>query len=275
MGNATSIQWTDRTWNPWQGCTKVSPGCAHCYMFRDHERFGKSALAGVVRRSAPATFNAPLKWERDLLAQARGAQIAPQRVFTCSWSDWFHEDADGWRDDAWAIIRQTPHLTYQILTKRPECIADHLPADWGRGYPNVWLGVSAEYQRQANERIPLLLNIPAVVRFVSAEPLLGRIDLFSVPGHPLGCDGLFGCEPRLRWVIVGGESGGREARPLDLSWIGQIVEDGHVPPIAIFVKQLGSVWAREHRAKDWHGGDWDEWSADLRVRQFPDVEAPR
>src|SRR5262245_51616833 len=77
VGTTTAIQWTDRTWNAWQGCTKVSPGCAHCYMFRDHERYGKADLAGVVRRSSPATFNAPLKWERDLTSQARGASITP------------------------------------------------------------------------------------------------------------------------------------------------------------------------------------------------------
>jgi protein gp37 len=273
MGNATSIQWTDRTWNPWQGCTKVSPGCAHCYMFRDHERYGKGALAGVVRRSAPVTFNAPLKWERDLLAQARGAQIAPQRVFTCSWSDWFHEDADGWRDDAWAIIRQTPHLTYQILTKRSERIANHLPTDWGAGYPNVWLGVSGEYQRQVVERSNALAMIPARVRFMSLEPLLGPISYFSAENLDA-----------FHWLIIGGESGGKEARRFDPEWARQLIhaarEDGPWRasigrPVAIFVKQLGSVWAREHRAKDWHGGDWDEWPADLRVRQFPDVEAPR
>lgn len=292
MGSLTSIQWTDRSWNPWQGCTKVSPGCAHCYMFRDHERYGKGALASVVRRSAPATFNAPLKWEREAV-NTRGLTPEPVRVFTCSWSDWFHEAADEWRADAWAIVRQTPHLTYQILTKRPERIAAALPPDWGAtGYPNVWLGVSAEYQRQANERIPLLLRVPAVVRFVSAEPLLGPIDLRSIPyrgdtdylldvlsgtyrlgpndateGTPF-CFGLASLG-RIHWVIIGGESGGKEARRFAPKWAASLIEQCLHTRAAPFLKQLGSVWAREHHAKDWHGGLMEEWPEDLRVRQFP------
>src|SRR5215472_9745754 len=128
MGGATGIEWTDATWNPWMGCRKVSPACAHCYMFSDQRRYGHDP--GVIRRSK-TTFDAPLRWPTE-----------EKLVFTCSWSDWFIEDADEWRPEAWEVIRQTPHLTYQILTKRPELIADRLPADWGRGWPNVWLGVS-------------------------------------------------------------------------------------------------------------------------------------
>ncbi len=134
MGEITGIGWTDATWNPWYGCSKVSPGCAHCYMFRDMKRYGSDPE--VVTRSK-TKFDEPRKWK------------TPRRVFTCSWSDWFHEGADAWRAEAWAIVRDTPHLTYQILTKRPERIADHLPPDWGEGYPNVWLGTSVENQRFA------------------------------------------------------------------------------------------------------------------------------
>lgn len=248
MGSNSAIQWTTHTWNPWRGCTKVSPGCAHCYMYRDQIRYGRNP-AEVVR-SADATFFRPLrdrKWQ------------AGDRVFTCSWSDFFHEDADPWREEAWEIIRQTPHLTYQILTKRPERIKDHLPRDWGEdGYDNVWLGVSAEYHRQAAERIPRLVAVPAAAYFVSAEPLLGRLDLHRVPDADL-----------IDWWIVGGESGGREARPLDLAWVHEVVAFARQELAAPFVKQLGTVWAREHKAKDWHGGDWSEWPDDLRVREFP------
>src|SRR3990172_778380 len=127
MGKITGISWTDATYNPWYGCLKVSPGCKQCYMYRDMERYGKDPK--VVTRAKPATFNSPLKWTE------------PQRVFTCSWSDYFIEQADEWRDEAWDIIRRTPHLTYQILTKRPENIFDRLPADWGNGWPNVFLSV--------------------------------------------------------------------------------------------------------------------------------------
>src|SRR3990167_2289790 len=117
MGERTAIEWTDATWNPWRGCTKVSPGCASCYMFRDQERYGHDP--SVVVRAAPSTFEAPLIWERKLLDKLPDSGLAkpPARmlVFTCSWSDWFHADADPWREEAWAIIHDTPHLTYQIL----------------------------------------------------------------------------------------------------------------------------------------------------------------
>src|SRR5215210_1625773 len=164
MGVASSISWTSATWNPWRGCTKVSPGCAHCYMFREQRRFGRDAA--TVVRAADATFYAPLRarhWRR----------LAPgSRVFTCSWSDWFHEHADPWQDEAWDIIRQRPDLIWQILTKRPERIADCLPADWGERWPHVWLGVSIENRRWVH-RAELLRRAPTGVRFVSAEPLLG------------------------------------------------------------------------------------------------------
>ena len=113
MAENSKIQWTDHTWNPWQGCRKVSPGCLNCYMYRDKKRYGQDPA--TVVRSKPPTFNKPLKWHD------------PAKVFVCSWSDFFIEDADEWRDDAWEIMRRTPHLTYQILTKRPRNIKDRLP----------------------------------------------------------------------------------------------------------------------------------------------------
>ena len=122
MGDSTLIAWSQRTWNPWRGCTKISPGCAHCYMFSAQERFGRDP-AVVVRTG---TWGQPLKWERQAAAAGR-----LERVFTCSWSDWFHADADDWRDEAWAVIKRCPHLQFQILTKRQERIVAHLPADWG------------------------------------------------------------------------------------------------------------------------------------------------
>ena len=115
MAESTGIGWTDATWNPWYGCTKVSPGCAHCYMFREQIRYGRDPE--VVTRSK-TKFADPLKWTKGRM------------IFTCSWSDWFHPAADAWRPEAWEIIKRTPHHTYQILTKRPERIADNLPDDW-------------------------------------------------------------------------------------------------------------------------------------------------
>src|SRR2546425_12201725 len=114
MGENTNISWTNHTWNPWQGCRKVSPGCKHCYAERlVEDRMGRDFKE--IRRSSLTTFNTPLRWKEKAF------------VFTCSISDFFIEEADAWRDEAWEIIRQTPYLTYQILTKRPERIEEHLP----------------------------------------------------------------------------------------------------------------------------------------------------
>lgn len=200
------------TWNPWHGCTKVSAGCDNCYMFRDKQRYGQDPEVVVRSKS---TFTDPLKWQRKGVTGL---------VFTCSWSDWFHIDADAWRDEAWAIIKQTPHLTYQILTKRPGRIARHLPADWGDGYPNVWLGISVETHMQRH-RITVLQDTPARVRFISAEPLIG--------GYPLA-----GWLDGIHWVIDGGESG-PDARPADLDWFRQHRDECRVRGIAYFLKQLG------------------------------------
>lgn len=213
MGRETAIAWTNRTWNPWHGCTKVSPGCAHCYMFRDKARYGQDPE--VVQRSK-TTFRDPLKWKESAL------------VFTCSWSDFFHEAADDWRADAWAIVRATPHLTYQVLTKRPERIAAHLPSDWGDGYHNVWLGTSIENQRWV-ARLDALLDVPAVVHFLSCEPLLGPVDLWLRNRVPLECPD---------WVIVGGESGA-DARPMELDWARRIRDECADHGVAFFLKQLG------------------------------------
>src|SRR5262245_9143736 len=139
MGERTAIAWTatvdpdgtvtpGATWNPCYGCHKVSPGCARCYMDRWAGRAGHDP--GVVKRAAPSTLTAPLRWRE------------PRPIFTCSLSDFFVAEADPWRGQAWEIIRATPRHTYLILTKRAERIADQLPADWGDGWPNVWLGVS-------------------------------------------------------------------------------------------------------------------------------------
>jgi protein gp37 len=210
MGSSSRIEWTDATWNPWMGCAKVSPGCAHCYMFTDQRRYGTDPA--VVRRSK-TRFDEPLRWKAALL------------VFTCSWSDWFIPAADGWRDEAWDVIRRTPHLTYQILTKRPELIADRLPADWGSGWPNVWLGTSIENRRFV-QRADVLREAPATVRFISAEPLLGPLAGLRLE--------------HIDWLIAGGESGPR-ARRCDPDWVRQLRDRCQAEGVAFFFKQWGSV----------------------------------
>src|SRR3989304_2817859 len=188
MGEVTKISWTTHTWNPWQGCRKVSPGCKNCYAEALVEkRMGPKF--SEIRRSSPMTFNAPLKWEADLLKRP-DLPIGKSFVFACSISDFFIGEADAWRDEAWEIIRRTPHLTYQILTKRPDRISEHLPKTcfkcgggvsshhdsrglplwkYGSGHepqmykpwPNVWLGTSVETQQFAEKRIPILTSVPA------------------------------------------------------------------------------------------------------------------
>jgi protein gp37 len=305
VGEQTAISWTNKTWNPWQGCHKVSPGCAHCYMFAEKVRYGQDPA--TVVRSKPPTFNAPLKWTE------------PALVFTCSWSDFFIEEADAWRADAWEIIRATPHLTYQILTKRPERIAARLPADWGEGYPNVWLGVTDEGVEAGPSawarRISILLGTPAAVRFLSIEPLLEVPDLRCAPWTSSNrgfVDALTGetefegvrgrphaaapVRP-LDWVIVGGESGPR-ARPCHVDSMRLIVRWCREAGVPVFVKQLGALpvmgkdaWRAAHPTpllsaaladlapagtvalalRDRKGGNPEEWPADLRVRQWPEV----
>lgn len=259
MGDKSAIEWTEATWNPWQGCHKVSPGCKHCYMYREKKQYGQNPA--VVIRSKPHTFSMPLRLKD------------PARVFTCSWSDFFIEEADGWRDEAWEIIRSTPHLTYQVLTKRPERMAGRLP--WHRRlehtagvsfvtedpWPNVWLGVSVEDQATADERIPLLLQTPAAVRWVSYEPALGPVDLSALDGgggyryNALCAGPPFGHYEggtRVDWIVVGGESG-PGARPFDLAWTRQTIEQGRAAGVPVFVKQLGGQprgWCRWRSHRD-------------------------
>lgn len=241
----TSIQWTDYSWNPWQGCAKVSEGCKFCYMFREQTRYKKDPTN--IHRSADTTFNKPLSIK------------TPARVFTCSWSDFFIKEADQWRDDAWEIIRKTPHITYQILTKRIERVADCLPDDWWEkgGYDNVWLMTTVENQKRADERIPILKQIPAKLRGLSVEPLLEYVDLSPYFGAPTQNGGI-------GWVIVGGESGNDTGewryRPCQIQWIQKVVTDCQRFNVLFFVKQLGTYLAKAYQFKDRTGGDIAEWN---------------
>jgi protein gp37 len=268
MGDVSIIEWTDSTWNPWRGCDKVSPGCADCYMFRDQRRYGRDPE--VVVRAADGTFFAPIrsrKWEREREAAitARGRHF----VFTCSWSDWFHETADPWREEAWEIIRETPRSIYQILTKRPERILDHLPDDWGDGYPNVWMGTTIE-NRAFVGRADLLRAVPAAVRFVSAEPLLGPLVFYGSDGQ--GEDWVDGLSlDGIDWIIVGGESGGRPGRALvdefgpksaAKEWITDLRDEAAASGTAFFFKQWGGRTPKAGgRLLD--GREWNEMPAAL------------
>lgn len=290
MGESTAIEWTDATWNPWRGCDKVSPGCAHCYMFRDQRRYGKDPE--TVVRAADPTFTAPfsVKWRGKAL-QIEMDEERRMRVFTCSWSDFFHPAADGlWRTQAWALIRQLPQYDFQILTKRPERIAGHLPDDWGDGYPNVWLGVSIENRRFVH-RADLLREVPAAVRFISAEPLLGPLLCELTGREPFdGCDdcgaagpeyelaGRLYCErcserhsldlTRIDWLIVGGESGPGH-RPMHPQWVRDLRDacdpgGGWEPTTTFFFKQWGGP-RPDSNGRELDGRTWSEFPASAGV----------
>lgn len=227
MGEKTGIEWTTSSWNPWYGCRKISPACAHCYAEREMTRYGKDF--NTVTRAKDATFFAPLKWKE------------PRKVFTCSWSDFFIEEADPWRAEAWNVILQTPQHTYQVLTKRPDRIGKS-NLQWPE---HIWLGVSVETTRQYH-RIDSLRNIPAQTRFLSMEPLLSWPQFMCLGG--------------IHWVIVGTESG-PDARPTDYDWIRRVRDNCKAQGIAFFVKQLTTP-----------GGikiPFENWPEDLRIREFP------
>lgn len=270
MADHSKIQWTEASWNPWHGCIKVSAGCKYCYMYRDKEKYGQDP---TTAQRSKTKFNDPLKWKE------------PKIIFTCSWSDWFIDLADEWRDEAWAIIKATPQHTYQILTKRPERILGHLPDDWGNGYTNVWIGVSVENQAAANERIPLLLEVPAAVRFLSCEPLLSNVkisdwfyprELIGMTVSNLDETKYSSLEQEIHWVIVGGESGNEigkyRYRPSELQWYYDIINQCIEAGVPVFVKQLGTHLSKQLGLKDRHGGNIDEFPAGLQIRQFPKTQ---
>lgn len=186
-------------------------------MFRDQARYGRDP--GEVVRTK--TWRDPFRWQKK--AEAAGRR---DRVFTCSWSDWFHADADAWRPEAWDVVRRCPNLVFQILTKRPERVRDHLPPDWGAGYDNVWLGVSVENNDSVG-RADVLRQVPARTRWVCAEPLLG-------PVPDLNLDGI-------HWVVAGGESG-PGWRPMDVQWARDLRDKCVAAAVPFYFKQSNGTY---------------------------------
>ena len=265
MSTATKIEWTDHTFNPWWGCSRVSSACRFCYADRDARRYGHELWRrhGPRRILSEQNWERPLKWNRD--AERAGVS---EKVFCASMADVFedHPDLGEPRKRLWGLVEGTPWLRWQLLTKRPENVAGMVP--WGKDWPSwVWLGVSAENQRWADTRIPVLLELPARTKFISAEPLLGPIDLrfdHECEGPPH-----WACPPMADWLIIGGESGGR-ARPMEIDWARDLLAQCRKPVVSTvpFVKQLGAVLGRELGAGP-KGGDMGRWPDDLRIREFP------
>lgn len=255
MAERTAIQWTDATFNPWWGCERVSPACAHCYADTLARRYGHALWesGGPRRFLSDKHWRQPLRWNRR--AEERGIRL---RVFCASMADVFEDRAEleRWRLRLWALIEQTPLLEWQLLTKRPENVASMVTwrgADWPG---NVWLGTSVENSRHTF-RVEILRELPAPVRFISAEPLLGSLFLNGKPNHrPLDLDGI-------DWVIAGGESGPRH-RPLDLDWVRELRDACVDVGVPFFYKQQGGRTAKSGgRLLD--GRTWDEFpSAPVR-----------
>ena len=255
MSEKTSIQWTDATWNIARGCTKVNDDCKFCYMYRDS--FDSSRYNPLKVTRTKTVFTLPLKIKE------------PSKIFTSSLTDFFHEDIDSFRDEAWDIIRRCPQHTFQILTKRPERIRECLPKDWFDGYENVWLGVSAGRQENYDKMYWEFFDTPARIKFLSLEPLHGKILLQGLEGQ---------WDPWARvfdWVIIGGESGNDTGkyryRPCELQWIESLVTQCKDNNVLVFVKQLGTHLAKEMKMSERHGGNIEEFPKHLQIREFPNV----
>ncbi|MFW2227765.1 MULTISPECIES: phage Gp37/Gp68 family protein [Rhizobium] len=232
----TQIEWTDATWNPVAGCTIVSAGCTNCYAMEMARRLdamkidkyvgltrrsGKRVVwKGIVREDREA-LQIPLKWKK------------PRKIFVNSMSDLFHEGVtDDFISDVWDIMKQTPYHHYQILTKRPERMADFLNGREMQILPNVWLGTSVENAEVAG-RISALRSVPAAIRFISFEPLIGSVGNVDLNG--------------IHWAIVGGESG-HAARPIRENWIDEIYEQCQDADTAFFFKQWGT-WGKDNKRR--------------------------
>ena len=212
----TKIRWSEMTWNPVTGCTKVSPGCDNCYAERlaEQRRGTRAFPVGFDLQLRPHKVRDPIKWKE------------PQRVFVNSMSDLFHKDIpDQYLKDIWDTMLEADHHVYQILTKRAHRMGHKIKELSLALEPHIWLGTSVENQKLADSRIPALLEIGSAVPWISAEPLLGPVDLTQYLG-PAG----------LKWVVVGGESGpGR--RPMDYDWARAIRDDCQLADVPLFYKQ--------------------------------------
>ena len=318
MADKSKIAWTDATWNPVSGCSKVSEGCRNCYAERDWPRLSKLVPAYAGRNFEnvvchPERLDQPLRWKR------------PRKIFVNSMSDLFHPDVpEGFIDRVFAIMALCPQHTFQILTKRPERMNRywrHLEdeeldriltredmvmstPEWppngftdgpSPDFSNIWFGVSIENQETADERIPILLKTPVergAKRWVSIEPMIGRIVLEEVPVGmfgPLRWKGRPESLPRIDWVVLGGESG-PNARVMEVEWIRRIKYECENAGVPLFIKQLGAaysdpvdgiagagckiseeaIYLLKRRLKHRSGADMEEWPKDLLVREYPE-----
>ena len=243
MAKQTGIAWCKSTFNPWIGCQKTGPGCDNCYaealdarrIFQGEIHFGPRAPR---LRTSDSNWNQVRRWNR----QAQDAEFAGQKgfwpVFCASLADIFDNEVDpSWRADFWALVKECSNLTFLVLTKRIGNAAKMLPADWGDGYPNVWIGATVVNQDEADRDIPRLLALPAAKRFLSMEPLLGSVDLVT-QGWLEKTDCMGAPKPGLDWVIAGGESTD-EARPMHPVWAESLHQQCGMAGVPFLFKQWG------------------------------------
>lgn len=259
MSAHSSIAWTDASWNCVVGCSKVSAGCLNCYAetldrrFRYHQegqpyRPWTHPNAPYNVRVFQERLNDPLRWRK------------PRMIFVNSRSDFFHEAVPTYfREWMWNVMKKADRHVFQILTKRPENVASMLPPDWGpNGYPNVWLGVSGETIDTIEERRHRLFQVPAAVRFLSAEPWLGTNVRSELCPNGDTVDFYIGLLGAFSWIIVGGESG-PHARPMDLETVRMMRDACVSMRVPFFLKQLGGhPDARSHEKAVLDGRTWTE-----------------
>ena len=270
MGKQTGIAWTDSTWSPWWGCTKVGPGCDNCYAAALDARFygigreGPHWGAGVPRRFfSQRHWNEPLRWNR--LAEQKGRM---HKVFPSMCDPFDNEVPQSERERFWQLIKSTPNLLWLIVTKRIGNARKMLPLDWGGGWPNVWLIATVVNQEEFDRDMPKLLATPAVLHGLSIEPMLGPIDM------SIG----IAARATIGWIICGGESrqGNALARGFDLEWAARLLGQSRIWRVPFYMKQCGS---RAHyngtpmNFADRAGANPAEWPELLRVREFPVIDA--
>jgi protein gp37 len=248
----TQIEWTDATWNPVAGCSIITAGCTHCYameMAKRLEAMHIQKYVGLTRKSGQRTvWNGVVREDRDALAIPYGWRKS-RKIFVNSMSDLFHEQVtDAFILDVWKVMRETPRHNYQILTKRPERMAELVATKIGEVLPNVWLGTSIE-DGDVVDRIDALRAAPAAIRFISFEPLIGSVGTVDLRG--------------IHWAIVGGESG-KSARPIREEWIDEIYIQCLSAGTAFFFKQWGT-WGKDNKkrskkanGREYRGQTWDE-----------------
>ena len=247
MGEDSGIEWTHHTFNPWLGCVKVSPACTNCYAEKNRAVAAAEARVGKTLwgpdaervRTSENYWRQPHRWNREALAAGER-----RRVFCASLADVFEDrrSLDRHRSDLWELIEETPGLDWLLLTKRPDRVLALVPDSWRGAFPgNVWIGTTVEDQARADERIPHLLAIPARVRFLSCEPLLGPVSVKTLTGctRPTGEDTCF--PAGISWVIVGGESG-HGARAMRPAWARSLRDECLAAGVPFFFKQWGE-WA--------------------------------